>query len=211
MKIVKPEVSPLFLPPRDLAYGLVEQAGRTCYKSIRVPDDTPEKFIQRAIKRQHLSILEHVSLTLLVVCDRGVSHEIVRHRLSSYSQESTRYCNYSQERFEHEITVIEPAHREPGTLAYTIWMESCKNAEKAYFDLINLGETPEDARDVLPTDLKTEMAITMNVRSWRHFIEMRYLGVAGKPHPQMERVGRQVLDLLSLEYPAFFDDLKKDK
>lgn len=208
MNIVKATVFSEYLPPRSIAYSIIESAGRTCYRSDPQEGDTTKAFIRRAIQRGHWSILEHVSVTLRFICDRGVSHELVRHRIASYSQESTRYCNYSRERFGSEITVIRPCYLEPGTEGWRIWEESCEASEKAYFDLLGFGLSPQEARGVLPHSLKTEVVSTMNLREWHHFLEMRYIGVAGTPHPQMVEVAKQAFNILYSQYPVIFEDIK---
>ena len=210
MKIIKPYVEPTVpLAPAEDLYRIVEAGGRTCYLSEAGEGDTPAKFIQRAIKRGHESILEHATISLRFICDRGVSHELVRHRLASYSQESTRYCNYSKGKFGNEITVIEPCFWDESDLKYATWANLCSKAEDAYIDLVRSGATPQEARSVLPNSLKTEIVVTMNIRNWRHFFQMRYFGVAGTPHPQMVEVAEKAFDLLCSQYPAFFEDLKK--
>lgn len=213
MRIIKPYAEPAILgqplPPTEYLYSLVEAAGRTCYLSERVEGDTPESFIQRLMKRKHWSVLEHATVSVRIICDRGVSHELVRHRLASYSQESTRYCNYSKGKFGNEITVIEPCFWEENSPEYQMWKKACEFSETMYMDLLNEGATPQQARSVLPNSLKTEVVVTMNIRNWRHFFEMRYLGVAGTPHPQMVEVAEKAFDLLCSQYPAFFEDLKK--
>lgn len=210
MRIIKPYVEPTVpLAPAEDLYRIVEAGGRTCYLSEAVEGDTPAKFIQRAIKRGHESILEHATVSLRFICDRGVSHELVRHRLASYSQESTRYCNYSKGKFGEEITVIKPCFWDESDFEYVEWVNLCSKAEDAYIDLLRMGATPQKARSVLPNSLKTEIVVTMNIRNWRHFFQMRYFGVAGTPHPQMMEVAKMAFDLLCSHYPAFFEDLKK--
>lgn len=213
MRIIKPYAEPAIpgqpLPPTKYLYSLVEAAGRTCYLSERVEGDTTESFIKRLMKRKHWSVLEHATVSVRIICDRGVSHELVRHRLASYSQESTRYCNYSKGKFGNEITVIEPCFWEENSPEYQMWKKACEFSETMYMDLLNEGATPQQARSVLPNSLKTEIVVTMNIRNWRHFFEMRYLGVAGTPHPQMVEVAEKAFDLLCSQYPAFFEDLKK--
>lgn len=203
------------LPPRKVLYNLLEAAGRTCYLSERVEGDTTEKFIQRIMKRKHWSVLEHGHLSVRMVCDRGVTHELVRHRIASYSQESTRYCNYSGDKFGGEIKVIDLATgfkydlNNPKDLAkYEEWMAAMKDAERHYMRMLELGATPQEARSVLPTSTKTEIVVTMNVREWRHFLEMRWVGVSGTPHPQMQEIAEKVYDLLAMYYPILFEDLK---
>lgn len=210
MRIIKPYVEPTVpLAPAEDLYRIVEVGGRTCYLSEAVEGDTPAKFIQRAIKRGHESILEHATISLRFICDRGVSHELVRHRLASYSQESTRYCNYSKGKFGEEITIIKPCFWDESDFEYVEWANLCSKAEDAYIDLLRRGATPQEARSVLPSSLKTEIVVTMNIRNWRHFFQMRYFGVAGTPHPQMVEVAKMAFDLLCSHYPAFFEDLKK--
>lgn len=215
MRIIHPYVKPQMLPPRKVLYNLLEAAGRTCYLSERVEGDTTEKFIQRIMKRKHWSVLEHGHLSIRMVCDRGVTHELVRHRIASYSQESTRYCNYSGDKFGGEIKVIDLATgfkydlNNPKDLAkYEEWMAAMEDAERHYMRMLELGATPQEARSVLPTSTKTEIVVTMNVREWRHFLEMRWVGVSGTPHPQMQEIAEKVYDLLATYYPILFEDLK---
>ncbi len=134
MKVIKPSVEII-----DVFDGLdvirkLELCGRVCYKSEhKMNDASPYKFIQNIINRGHESVLEHFSFTVKFICDRGVSHKIVRHRIASYSQESTRYCNYSKGQFNGEITVIEPCFLVPGTEGYDMWYRACQMAEQYYF------------------------------------------------------------------------------
>ena len=213
MKIINPSVKPpvegISLLPAKYLYSLVEAAGRTCYLSERVEGDTTEDFIQRLMKRKHWSVLEHASISLRFICDRGVTHELVRHRLASYSQESTRYCNYSKGKFGNEITVIKPCFWGEDSPEYQMWKKACEFSETMYMDLLNEGATPQQARSVLPNSLKTEIVVTMNVREWRHFLEMRWVGIAGAPHPQMMELAKLAYDILVDHYPLFFEDIKK--
>lgn len=146
-----------------------------------------------------LSIRErliHETLSVKFTVDRGVTHELVRMRDCSFAQESTRYCNYSKGKFGNEITVIEPyfwdTTPETGTkeniACYNAWYDSCKYAESKYFNILNNGGTPQQARDVLPTSVKADIIMTTNIREWVHILELRALGTTGKPHPQMEEV-----------------------
>lgn len=213
MKIINPRVEQpqdnVPLLPAKYLYSLVEAAGRTCYLSERVEGDTTEAFIQRLMKRKHWSVLEHASISLRFICDRGVTHELVRHRLASYSQESTRYCNYSKGKFGNEITVIKPCFWEENSHEYQMWKKACEFSEIMYIDLLNEGATPQQARSVLPNSLKTEIVVTMNVREWRHFLEMRLVGIAGASHPQMVELAKLAYDILVDHYPLFFEDIKK--
>lgn len=193
-------------PPPSLVYKHLEWCGRKCYKST-AKEDSAEKFLRGLIKSGHESVLEHYSLTALFVCDRGVSHELVRHRLSSFSQESTRYCNYGHEQ---EITVIEPLFWSPHSEEYKRWWAACAKCEEEYMHLTNKGglqRPAQEARDVLPNSLKTEVVMTSNIRQWRTVFKQRAAGLTGKPHPQMLEVAVPLLRDAQQLYPALFDDI----
>lgn len=186
----------------------LERAGRTCYKSEdKITAESAKIFIKMILDKGHETVLEHEKITVRVICDRGVTHEIVRHRIASYSQESTRYCNYSKDRFGREITVIEPrfwAGAESCFERYEIWKEAMENAETAYFKLLEAGASPQEARTVLPNSLKTEIVITMNLREWRHFFRLR---TAQTAHPQMREIACPLLDEFKALIPIVFDDI----
>jgi thymidylate synthase (FAD) len=150
-------------------------------------------------KNHHESVLEHSCASFHIVCDRGVSHEIVRHRIASYSQESTRYCNYNKDKFGGEITVIEP----PGLTQEEreIWESSVLISEAAYMKLVSKCVKPQIARSVLPTCLKTELVMTANFREWKHFIRLRTSPAA---HPQMVEVAKMVEESLKKVAPTVF-------
>lgn len=147
----------------------IEKAGRVCYKSeSNITDNSAERFVAQIIKRGHESVLEHESVTVKIICDRGVSHELVRHRIASYSQESTRYCNYSNDKFGNELTFIRPNSVKSDKFDM-LWVKAMSEIEKTYFEMLEDGATPEEARSILPNSLKTEIVVTMNLREWRHF------------------------------------------
>lgn len=183
----------------------IERAGRTCYKSEeRIGDGTAERFILGIIKRGHESVLEHASVTVRMICDRGVSHELVRHRIASYSQESTRYCNYSGGKFGGELTFIRPCYWSTKPMHYARWGEAMLYAEATYNDLIRIGATPEEARSVLPNSLKTEVVVSMNIREWRHFFKLRTSPAA---HPQMREIAGMMLEGFREKLPVLFGDI----
>lgn len=187
----------------------IEDAARTCYKS-NAKNKTPEataKFVSSLVAAGHEAMIEHVHMSVRFTVDRGVSHEIVRHRIASFAQESTRYCSYDKDKFGNEITVIRPVSFEPETEAYEVWKAACEESEKAYFRLLSLGAAPEFARNVLPTSLKTEIVVTMNLREWRHFFHLRAAGTTGKPHPQMRQVAQPLLKDLQRFLPEIFGDI----
>lgn len=190
----------------------IERIGRVCYKSEdKIKADSAESFIRGIIKRGHESVIEHESISVKVVCDRGVTHEIVRHRIASYSQESTRYCNYTSDKFSNQISCIDIAtgfhydmNDEADRKKWEIWNKAMEAAEKFYFELIEAGAKPEEARSVLPNSLKTEIVMTMNLREWRHFIRLRGSRAA---HPQIVEITAQIRDEFVKRYPVFFEDL----
>lgn len=209
MKIIEPGFKVMTKINRPEILKLIEECGRTCYKSdAKITDNSASTFVRSLIKRNHTAMIEHFSITVKFFCDRGVSHEIVRHRIASFAQESTRYCNYIKDDFGSEITVIKPMFLEEGTDGYRTWREICIRAENAYFDLLEWGCTPEEARSVLPTSLKTEIVVTMNLREWRHFFNLRALGTTGKPHPQMKEIALPLLNHFKEVLPEVFDDLE---
>lgn len=206
MKIIKPSIEILDnITPVEVLKKL-ELCGRVCYKSEdKITDESAVKFISNIIKRGHESVLEHVSFSVRFICDRGVTHEMVRHRIASYSQESTRYCNYSKGQFNGEITVIEPCFLVPGTEGYDMWYRACQMAEQYYFSMLNWGCSPQEARAVLPNSLKTEIVMTANVREWRHFLKLRTSKAA---HPQIKEVANMLLTQLNFILPSLFDDIE---
>lgn len=206
MKIIKPYIE--FVTPVDgkVILERLEQCGRVCYKSEdKISEGSAAKFVASVIKRGHEAVLEHCSFTVKFVCDRGVSHEIVRHRVASYCQESTRYCNYSKEGFGSEITVIQPLFLDEASAGYVVWEASCLQAEKAYFELLDWGCSAQEARAVLPNSLKTEVVMTANIREWRHFFKLRCSPAA---HPQMREVACMLLSMCKERMPVLFDDIE---
>ena len=185
--------------------GRIELAARTCYKSEdKITEGSARGMAAVLLKSGHHSVLEHVSLTVRFICDRGVSHELVRHRLAAYSQESTRYANYAKDKFGNEITVIRPFFWEEGSDRYRLWHEAMLAAEKAYLALITAGAQAQEARSVLPNSLKTEVVMTCNLREWRHVLNLRCSPAA---HPQIREIMRPLLFELHRRIPVFFDDL----
>lgn len=196
---------------RDAIYQLIELAGRTCCKSEdKITPDSAARFVAGIVKRHHEAMLEHASMTVKFIVDRAVANEIVRHRLCSFAQESTRYCNYGAEKFGKEITFIEPSFFEPYTPARDAWIKACLAAENQYFELLACGCKPEQARTVLPLCTKTELVITANMREWRHFFNLRAVGTTGAPHPQMVEVAKPLLAEVKAYMPELFGDIGGD-
>lgn len=205
MRVVKPSFEILTPIDRESMCKQIELVARTCYKSEdRITDESAPKMVKGLIKSQHTAMIEHAHISVKFICDRGVSHEIVRHRMASYAQESTRYCNYSSGKHGNEITVIEPCFFKKDSNEYAAWLYACHTCEKAYMQLLSLGCTPQEARSVLPTSLKTEIVVTMNLREWIHFFNLRVLGTTGAPHPQMKESALPVLAAFAEALPEVF-------
>ena len=186
----------------------IERVARTCYKSeSKIKDGSARKMVAGLIKSGHDAMLEHASVTVKFVVDRGISHELVRHRMASFAQESTRYCNYMKDDFGSEITFIIPKYLDSKSAGYYAWKETMKYCEDAYFKLLDIGLTPQEARAVLPNSTKTEVVMTANLREWIHFFKLRALGTTGKPHPQMLEVAIPLLEDFKKAIPVVFDDL----
>jgi len=202
----------------------VEKVARTCYKSEdKIDDQSAEKMVKSLINRGHEAMIEFFDITVKFICDRGVSHEIVRHRLASYAQESTRYCNYSKDKFNNQVTFIIPPwitdvpdHKlnriqletDHNNLMISdttyYWLSSLYTCEMYYNELILLGWQPQQARAVLPNSLKTEINVKMNLREWRHFFRLRCAATA---HPQMREIAVPLFEELKLKIPVLFDDI----
>lgn len=205
----------------DAMLKKIELAGRTCWKSEGLAGDfeKTKQFVKHIMSKNHMSVIEHASITVRIITDRGVTHEIVRHRLASYSQESTRYCNYSKDKFENEISVILPVwfsadDKETRVIdsgivddtEYGVWKAACEASQDYYFALLRRGQTPQQARAVLPNSLKTELVMTANLREWKHFFDLRASAAA---HPQMRELAQSMLEGFRKAVPIIFDEVSK--
>lgn len=211
-----PEVQIEHITPDALQ--LIEAAGRTCYKSeARITEESARPFVKMLIDRGHEAMLEHAHMTVRFICDRGVSHELVRHRIASFAQESTRYCNYG--RGEGHVTFIitpwwdvEPGEGaeeqdfkiNPPSNGTRVWLRAMLSAEQDYLAMLRGGLKPEQARAVLPNSLKTEVVVTANFREWRHFFKLRCAPAA---HPQMRQVAQLLHVAARLCVPEVFEGL----
>ena len=208
MNIIEPSASMVGFVDGVAMLKNIEIAKRICYQSDdKITEDSYLQSVKDLVARKHEAMLEHASVSVMFTVDRAIANEIVRHRIASFAQSSTRYCNYSQDKFGNEITVIRPLFFQEGTVAYDEWKESCERAELAYFSLLSLGMKPEQARDVLPLSTMTKLMMTANLREWRHFFLLRACGITGKPHPQMLQVAVPLLGVFQKVVPVVFDDL----
>lgn len=205
MNVIKPGFEILDKFDGEEIIRNIERMGRVCYKSEeKISNDSARKFISNILKRGHESVIEHEKVSVRIICDRGVSHEIVRHRIASYSQESTRYCNYSKEKFGKELTLIKPSFWSEDSDEYQIWLKTMKIIEETYNRFMEMGVEPQQARSILPNSLKTEIIVTMNLREWRHFFILR---TASNAHPQMREIACPILQEFKKRIPIIFDDI----
>ena len=206
MKIILPRVEILDEINGENILRKIEKAGRVCYKSEdKITNESAKVFIQNILISGHESVIEHEKISVRIICDRGVTHEIVRHRIASYSQESTRYCNYSKDKFGNELTFIRPCFWDERSETYQIWIQEMQMIEEAYNKMIELGAKPQEARTILPNSLKTEIIVTMNLREWRHFFRLR---TSEQAHPQMREVAIMLLKEFRKRIDILFDDIE---
>lgn len=185
----------------------IETAGRVCYKSENnITDDSCITFCKNILGRGHEAVIEHSQLSVRFTVDRAIANELVRHRIASYCQESTRYVNYSKEKFGNEIKVIGPDEDilPMGSDNYNFWWSACKSAEESYMAMLSNGVKPEIARNVLPLSTATEIIMTANIREWRSVMRLR---TSSRAHPQMRSIMRSLLDELKQKIPVLFDDI----
>lgn len=205
VKVIKPSYKILTPIDGNEILKLIELAGRTCYKSDDlITSDSACRFVEKIAKLGHASVIEHFNVTVRFICNRGFTHELVRHRLASFSQESTRYCNYTKDKFGAEITVIKPSTLTEGTELYNTWLDAMKSAENFYMQMTSNGAKPEIARGVLPIDVKTEIVVTTNLREWNHIFNLRTSVAA---HPSMRELMIPLLKEFKEKIPVIFNNI----
>ena len=207
MKVIKPSYVIESLIDGKAILEHLERAIRVCYKSEdKIENGSAEKMVKVIKAKQHASVLEHHSITIRFICNRGFTHEMVRHRLCSFSQESTRYCNYGKNKFGNEITVIQPQRFDGWSDGLKdVWARSMETSEACYFAMLDNGARPEDARGVLPIDVKTEIVVTANLRQWHHIFSLRTANVA---HPSMRELMIPLCREMQSAIPIIFDDIE---
>lgn len=213
MRIIKPgyEVKTVISPYSMYELMDIEDSARTCYRSedkILDQAESAKKMVKNLVDHGHDAMLEFSYLKVLFTCDRAIANEIVRHRHLSFAQESTRYCNYSKDKFGNEISVIQPVFLKPGSVEYGLWISSCYQAENNYMEMLEKGMTPEEARIVLPLCLATKLCAAGNYRAWRHVFMLR---TAKAAHPQMRELMIPLLKDLKERIPIIFDDIEVEE
>ena len=209
MKIIDPTFEYISAPTRVAAYEIIATAMRNCYRAeLNAMPATDEQMVEKAVRLKHLSLLEFVDVAVNITCDRGVTHELVRHRLCSFAQESTRYCSYNGEKFGRELTFVRPSWvvKDPECVAdtsgkYQDWLAHMYSSEKAYMAMLDHGASGQEARSVLPNSLAAKIAVKANLREWIHIFRMRCDVPA---HPDMRAIMIPLmLSMLDL-YPVVF-------
>jgi len=204
MKIIESSVSLEWATPNPAK--MIEMAARTCYKS-EPSSEASDDFVKRiVIQKGHKSVMEHVSASLRIITDRGISHEVVRHRLASYSQESTRYVNYTKDNHgAGDIQFLLPLDLTPEQTEFAL--KAYQTEQDLYNEAIRLGMTPQQARDFLPNGVKTELVMTCNAREWlESFLHLRTSKAA---HPKMRVVARQAGYILADWCPCLFEQYRR--
>ena len=204
VQIVKSSFEILTPIDADFVLRHIERCGRTCYQSFDKADETSHlRFLKHIVSRHHESVIEHFSVSVKFIMDRAIANELVRHRLASFSQESTRYCCYAKDKFGNEISVIKPVMLDENSPAYQTWYRGMEQIEQAYLKMLDEGQTPETARSVLPCCLKTEIVVSANLREWKHIFSMRCSEAA---HPDIRFLMRDLKAEFQKHIPIIFDD-----
>lgn len=207
MKIVKPSVEIMQEIDGDKILKHLELCARNCYKSEgNITEDTTSavKMINKLIELDHTAMLEHFNITARLICDVGAYKDLTRHRHVSFAIESTRYCNYSKDKFGNEISFIKPCHIEENTVEYDLWKKCMEDIEKYYFKMAKLGCKPDQLRMILPHSTASSVVMTANIREWRYIFKLRCAKAA---HPTVREIMLLLLNEFHNKIPVLFDDI----
>lgn len=208
MKIIEPSIEIEKVDYNKIMKNL-EIACRTCYRSEnKITDESYKTLLKNCINRGHESILEHEKITIRMICDVGVYKDLTRHRIASFSIESTRYCNYGKDKFDNEIKFIKPVNIEEGTALYEEWKTSCEQIEKHYIEMAKMGATPDQMRMILPHSTAALVTMTANIREWKHILSLRATKHA---HPAVEQVMLPLLIQFKENMPEIFENIEYDE
>lgn len=208
MKIIEPTMQVEKVDYKQIMKNL-ERACRTCYRSEgKITEESYKTLLKNCINRGHESILEHEKVTIRMVCDIGVYKDLTRHRIASFSIESTRYCNYGKDKFDNEIKFIKPVNMEEGTELYNRWYSTCKTIEENYIEMSKLEATPDQLRMLLPHSTAAEVTMTANIREWKHIFSLR---CTKHTHPAVEQLMIPLLLKFKKEMPEIFDNIEYDE
>lgn len=207
MKLIEPEVFVEDYDGKEIMRR-IERACRICYRSEdKITDTSYKNLLNNCINRGHESVLEHEKISVKLVGDIGTYKDLTRHRIASFSIESTRYCNYGKDKFGNELKFMRPVHIEEGTKEYEIWEECMKNVEKAYIEMSSLGCLPDQLRMLLPHSTAAEYALTANIREWRHIFSLR---CSSHTHPAIRQLLIPLLLKFKEDMPELFNEVEYD-
>lgn len=208
MKLIEPSIQIEKVDYKQMMKNL-ERACRTCYRSEgKITEESYKTLLKNCINRGHESILEHEKVTIRMVCDIGVYKDLTRHRIASFSIESTRYCNYGKDKFDHQIKFIKPVNIQEGTETYVGWYKTCQAIEENYINMSNAGATPDQLRMILPHSTAAEVTMTANIREWKHIFSLR---CTNHTHPAVEQVMIPLLLHFKKEMPEIFENIEYDE
>lgn len=186
----------------------IERACRTCYRSEgSITDESYKNLIRNCINRGHESVLEHEKITVRITGDIGTYKDLTRHRIASFSIESTRYCNYGKDKFDNQIKFIKPCHINEGTEEYKIWHNCMEDIEEAYLNMAKLGCIPDQMRMILPHSTASQYTMTANIREWRHILDLRTKVMT---HPSIRQILIPLLLKFKSDMPELFNDIEYD-
>lgn len=207
MQLIEPEVFVEDYDGKEIMRR-IERACRICYRSEdKITDTSYKNLLKNCINRGHESVLEHEKISVKLVGDIGTYKDLTRHRIASFSVESTRYCNYGKDKFGNELKFMRPVHIEEGTKEYRIWEECMKNVEKAYIEMSSLGALPDQLRMLLPHSTAAEYALTANIREWRHILSLR---CSSHTHPAIRQLLIPLLLKFKEDMPELFAEVEYD-
>ena len=208
MKVIEPIVE-IEKADYEIMMKNLERACRTCYRSEeKITETSYKNLLKNCINRGHESVLEHEKITIRMICDIGVYKDLTRHRIASFSIESTRYCNYGKDKFDNQIKFIKPVNIEEGTELYNQWKESCEEIEKHYIQMAKLNATPDQMRMILPHSTAALVTMTANIREWKHILSLRCTHHA---HPAVEQVMIPLLIHFREKMPEIFENIEYDE
>lgn len=184
----------------------IEKACRTCYRSEdKISDESYKTLLKNCISRGHESVLEHEKITIKMICDIGVYKDLTRHRIASFSIESTRYCNYSKDKFDNEVRFIQPCNIDIGTIEYAYWLNVMQVISNTYNEMSRVGCTPDQMRMILPHSTAAEVTMTANIREWKHILELR---ANSHTHSAVQQLMIPLLLKFKEDMPEIFGDIK---
>lgn len=187
----------------------IERACRTCYRSEgKITEESYKTLLKNCITRGHESVLEHEKVTIRMYCDLGVYKDLTRHRIASFSIESTRYCNYGKDKFDNELKIIKPCNIEEGTDIYANWKNACEAIEKNYMEMSKKGALPDQLRMILPHSIAAEVTMTANIREWKHILSLR---ASNHTHPSIMQLMIPLLLYFKQIMPEIFEDVPYDE